>query len=146
MFAFKKSSSVCSKHRMWFPFSRLDSVIRFSWLPLVHGSPSSCPGDPNVSLMGVLLLWFAHWVQDARHKKLQPLLLLMLGDSHDRLKRVWGWEGRSEGCFLCYVPNSLACMRRSAPQSSRFLRIFVCRGQSRIKTFGLLQYGEPFYS
>lgn len=119
------------KHRMWFPLSRLHSVIRFSRLPLAHGPPSpSCPGDPKVSVMGELLLWFAHWVQDARHKKYQPLLLLMLGDSHDRLKRVWGWEGRTKGCFHCYVQNSLACVRRSALQPSRFLCIFLCNGQS----------------
>lgn len=78
------------------PLSRLASLIWFSRLPaeserwptslrFLHGR---C--DMRVSLMRTLILRFAQSVQDAVHKKPQPLGRLMLGDSHDRLGECGG--------------------------------------------------------
>lgn len=62
---------------------------------LAHVPPvSSWHSDMRVSLMRTLILQFAQSVQDAVHKKLQPLGPLMLGDSHDSLRHCGG--GKNE--------------------------------------------------
>lgn len=88
----KESSSVSEQD----PFSRTTSALQISSADLIlkaywgkralaHIPPVfSWHCDMRVSLMSTLILRFTRSVQDALHKKIQPLGPLMLGDSHDR--------------------------------------------------------------
>lgn len=75
-------------------------------LLLAHVPPSpSWSYDMRVSLMGILILQFARSVQDATHKKLQPLDSLMLGDSRDRLRDC----GREKAGARSFVNSQVLC-------------------------------------
>lgn len=65
--------------------------------------------------MGTLILRFARSMQDAVHKKPQPLGPLMPGDSHDRLTDCGAGGTKRERLPLLIPPSSLALMGRSAP-------------------------------
>lgn len=70
---------------------------------LAHVPPfSPWPCDMRASFMATLILRFARSMQDAVHKKLQPLGSLMLGDSHDRL---WGVGGKKQERLLLLMPE-----------------------------------------
>lgn len=50
--------------------------------------------------MDTLILWLSGSVQDAIHQEFQPLHLLMLGDSHDRLKDCGGGKEEKDNLLL----------------------------------------------
>lgn len=52
--------------------------------------------------MGTFILRFAQSVQDAVHKKLQPLGSLMLGDNHDGLRDCGGGRDEARGPSFVY--------------------------------------------